>query len=181
MDSSEDARLSGGAGGDSIRHRCSKSRRHVAPVRVSASCAAGGHALRYRWEVALEYGLQQLVHAALERAIHGVARPHYFQGEKVGEHRVYSESLTRFLLANPERIGRHHIARDWYSRRWDSLLDRVETGDLDWNFKQAEEETAQEKHANQDKFRSFIMDETNYFRDATSEAGTHTWQPRSLV
>src|SRR3546814_3733835 len=95
MDSSEDARLSGGAGGDSIRHRCSKSRRHVAPVRVSASCAAGGHALRYRWEVALEYGLQQLVHAALERAIHGVARPHYFQGEKVGEHRVYSESLTR--------------------------------------------------------------------------------------
>src|SRR3546814_14220697 len=63
------------------------------------------------WEVALEHGLQQLAHAALERAIHGVARPHYFQGEKVGEHRVYSESITRFLLANPERIGRHHIAR----------------------------------------------------------------------
>src|SRR3546814_5334007 len=60
-----------------------------------------------------EYGLQQLVHAALERTIHGVARPHYFQGEKVGEHRVYSESLTRFLLATPERIGRHTTVRGW--------------------------------------------------------------------
>src|SRR3546814_4657560 len=50
MDSSEDACLSGGAGGDRIRHRCSKSCRYVAPVRVSASCAAGGHALRYRSE-----------------------------------------------------------------------------------------------------------------------------------
>lgn len=130
------------------------------------------------WEVALEHGLQQLAHAALERAIHGVARPHYFQGEKVGEHRVYSESLTRFLLANPERIGRHHIARDWYSRRWDSLLDRVETGDLDWNFKPEEEETAKEKHANQDKFHSFVMDETHYFRDAPSEAGPKKWPPR---
>src|SRR3546814_21005058 len=69
-------------------------------------------------------------------------------------------------------------ARDWYSRRWDSLLDRVETGDLDWNFKPEEEETAQEKHANQDKFRSFIMDETHYFRDAPSEAGTKKWPPR---
>src|SRR3546814_20867589 len=78
------------------------------------------------WEVALEHGLQKLAHAALERAIHGVARPHSFQGEKVGEHRVSSETLPRFLLANPKRIGRNHKAPAWYSSRWDRLHDRVE-------------------------------------------------------
>src|SRR3546814_1670914 len=55
------------------------------------------------WEVALEHGLQQLAHAALERAIHGVARQHYFKGEKVGENRVYSESLKRLLLAKDRK------------------------------------------------------------------------------
>ena len=58
------------------------------------------------WDAALEFGLQQLHHEALDRAMNGVAVPIFYGGEEVGERRVYPESLTRFLLDNPNARGR---------------------------------------------------------------------------
>ncbi len=53
---------------------------------------------RVTWDHALEYAVHRLADAALSRAIHGVAVPHYYKGEVVGEHRRYNETLTMFIL-----------------------------------------------------------------------------------
>ncbi len=53
---------------------------------------------RMSWDLALEYAVHRLADAALSRAIHGVAVPHYYKGEVVGEHRRYNETLTMFIL-----------------------------------------------------------------------------------
>ncbi len=84
------------------------------------------------WEVALEAGLSQLAHAALERAVHGVEVPHYHAGELVGTHRRFDERLTIWLLSNPWKVGRAQVAREWTSEGFDKLLDRIEHGPLDW-------------------------------------------------
>ena len=64
---------------------------------------------RAAWDAALDYAVQQLSDAALSRAIHGVAVPHYYKGEVVGEHRRFNESLTMFILRyrDPVRYARH--------------------------------------------------------------------------
>jgi hypothetical protein len=120
-------------------------------------------------EVALEHALQQLGHAALERAIHGVPRPHYYQGEKVGEHRVFNESLTLFLLNNPGRVGRFHIARDYYSREWEGLLDRVEHGELEWLGDDEPKDTPAARKKRDEIVRDFVTEQTHYFRDGDSK------------
>lgn len=53
---------------------------------------------RLAWDAALDYAIRRLSDAAMSRAIHGVAVPHYYRGEIVGEHRRYDEKLTMFLL-----------------------------------------------------------------------------------
>ncbi|MGI4878000.1 MAG: hypothetical protein ACRYG4_11015, partial [Janthinobacterium lividum] len=53
---------------------------------------------RMTWDLALEYAVHRVADAALSRAIHGVAVPHYYKGEVVGEHRRYNETLTMFIL-----------------------------------------------------------------------------------
>ncbi|UAJ09563.1 hypothetical protein [Polymorphobacter megasporae] len=53
---------------------------------------------RMSWDLALDYAVHRLADAALSRAIHGVAVPHYYKGEVVGEHRRYNETLTMFIL-----------------------------------------------------------------------------------
>lgn len=62
---------------------------------------------RLAWEAALEVGIKRLSEAALSRAIHGVPRPIYYQGQHVGERRHYDERLTMFLLRyrDPARYG----------------------------------------------------------------------------
>jgi len=64
---------------------------------------------RLSWDAALEYAVQRLSDAALSRAIHGVAVPHYYKGEVVGEHRRFDEGLTRFILRyrDPVRYAKH--------------------------------------------------------------------------
>lgn len=64
---------------------------------------------RIAWEAALDYGVRRIEEAAFSRAIHGVAMPHYYKGELVGEHRRYDDRLAMFLLRcrSPGRYGRH--------------------------------------------------------------------------
>lgn len=50
------------------------------------------------WEAALDYAISRLSDAAFSRALHGVSRPVFFQGEQIGERRHFDERLTMFLL-----------------------------------------------------------------------------------
>ncbi|MCW4462190.1 hypothetical protein OK349_10775 [Sphingomonas sp. BT-65] len=62
---------------------------------------------RMAWEAALDHAVQRLSDAAFARALNGVSRPVFFQGEQVGERRYYDERLTMFLLRyrDPVRYG----------------------------------------------------------------------------
>jgi len=84
------------------------------------------------WDVALEAGLAQLAHAMLDRAVNGVEVPHYYKGEVVGSSRQYDERLAIWLMGNPWKVGRRQVAREYSAEGWDRLLDRIETGALDW-------------------------------------------------
>lgn len=84
------------------------------------------------WEVALEAGMGQLAHAVLDRAVNGVEMPHYYKGELVGTHRHFDERLAIWVLNNPWKVGRMQIAREFSAEGWDRLLERIESGSLDW-------------------------------------------------
>jgi hypothetical protein len=84
-----------------------------AAVRMSAVSAyklrarPDASAFRQAWDVALDYAIRRLGDAALSRALHGVARPVFYQGEQIGERRHFDEKLTMFLLRyrDPVRYG----------------------------------------------------------------------------
>lgn len=59
---------------------------------------ADAESFRLAWDAALDQALQRLADVAMNRAIHGVSRPVFFQGEQIGERRHYDERLTMFLL-----------------------------------------------------------------------------------
>lgn len=63
---------------------------------------------RAAWDHALEYAVSRLSDAVISRAIHGVARPVFFQGEQIGERRYYDERLAMFILRTRDsmRYGR---------------------------------------------------------------------------
>ena len=70
---------------------------------------------RYAWDAALDYAVRRLSDAAFSRALNGVLRPVFYQGEQVGERRYYDERLTMFILRyrDPQRYGAwldQHIA-----------------------------------------------------------------------
>lgn len=71
----------------------------------------GSFAFREAWDAALAHAVKRLSEAAFSRALHGVVRPHYYKGELVGEHRVFNEGLTRFLLQHLDR-GRYSPPSD---------------------------------------------------------------------
>lgn len=62
---------------------------------------------RVAWELAMDQAVRRIADEAFSRAIHGVAVPHYYEGELIGEHRRYDERLTMFILArrDPARWG----------------------------------------------------------------------------
>lgn len=64
---------------------------------------------REAWDRALQFATKRLADAIFSRAINGVAIPHYYKGEQVGEHRRYDERLAMFLLRlrDPTRFGGH--------------------------------------------------------------------------
>lgn len=91
----------------------------AAAVGLSATAAYNlrrrpeAQAFRLAWDAALDFGVRRLADAALSRAIHGVARPVFYQGEQIGERRHYDERLTQFILRrrDPVRFG------DWRDGR----------------------------------------------------------------
>jgi hypothetical protein len=94
-----------------------------------------GQPFDHAWEAALEFGLQQLHCEALDRAMNGVPVPIYFGGEQVGERRQYNETLTRFLLDNPNaRAKTRHgpEVRAAALEQWNNTMKRVQTGPIVW-------------------------------------------------
>ncbi|MEN3972475.1 hypothetical protein WJS89_07315 [Sphingomicrobium sp. XHP0235] len=90
---------------------------------VSEACARVGmspraaYALRRRpdadhfrraWDAALDYAVRRLSDAAFSRALNGVTRPVFYQGEQIGERTYYDERLTMFVLRyrDPIRYGK---------------------------------------------------------------------------
>ena len=55
-------------------------------------------AFRRGWDAALDSSVRLVEDEAWSRAVKGVARPIFYQGEQVGEYRHYDERLTMFLL-----------------------------------------------------------------------------------
>ncbi|GAB5350221.1 hypothetical protein [Alteriqipengyuania sp. 357] len=89
------------------------------------------------WEAAFQHGYDALHQAALERALHGVEEPVFHAGEQVGTRRRYDERLTVFLLSRrnaqgAQRLSRYGAAAEFWSDRWEKMLDRVEHGPLVW-------------------------------------------------
>lgn len=70
---------------------------------------------RQAWDAALDFGIRRLSDAAIGRALHGVARPVFYQGEQVGERRYFDERLTLFLLRyrDPLRYGKYQDDLVW--------------------------------------------------------------------
>ncbi len=114
-------------------------------VSVAAKCAGmsrqSAYGLRNKlidqpfdlaWQAAMEFGFQQLAHEALDRALNGTLIPVYYQGEKVDERRVFNERATLNLLLAAPHIGRNAAARDFATRHWSNLLQRLEDGPLTW-------------------------------------------------
>jgi hypothetical protein len=89
---------------------------------------------RAAWDAALDHAIQRLSDAAFSRAINGVSRPVYFQGEQVGEKVYFDERLTMFLLRyrDPMRYGRWRdrtrvdVEPDGVARYLWHLIDRVD-------------------------------------------------------
>lgn len=59
---------------------------------------------RAAWEAALDYGVGRVSDAAFARAIHGVAKPIFYKGEQIGEHRHFDERLTMFILRYRDQV-----------------------------------------------------------------------------
>ncbi|NIJ38653.1 hypothetical protein FHR22_003377 [Sphingopyxis panaciterrae] len=111
------------------------------------------YSFRAAWDAALDYAIRRLSDAAFSRALHGVARPVWFQGEQVGERLYYDERLTMFLLRyrdpdtygawrdrrEPRRrpdaqaitLGRWtgHVAEDAHDRDSGTIVDRAREED----------------------------------------------------
>ena len=62
-----------------------------------------GAAFARAWDIAVECQLDRVEQSAIERSIHGVARPIFHKGEQVGEYRHYDERLTMFMLRSRRR------------------------------------------------------------------------------
>jgi hypothetical protein len=94
------------------------------------------------WETAFRHGYDNLAHAALELALEGEEVPHYYQGELRGTHRKRNAPLIVQLLkmrnrAGAPMLGRYGAAAEWWGDRWDLLIERVETGPVDWSDEHA--------------------------------------------
>lgn len=89
------------------------------------------------WEAAFQHGYDALHQAALERALHGVEVPVFHAGEQVGTRRHFDERLTVFLLSRrnavgAQRLSRYGAAAEFWSERWEAMLEQVENGPVVW-------------------------------------------------
>lgn len=89
------------------------------------------------WEAAFQHGYDALHQSALERALHGTEVPVYHNGEQIGTRRHFDERLTIWFLARrnamgAQRLGRYTAAAEFWSERWDRMLEMVEQGHARW-------------------------------------------------
>lgn len=70
---------------------------------------------RVAWDAALDMAVGRVEDGVLARAINGVAVPHYYQGEQIGEHRRYDERLALFILRyrKPTLYGKFRDAKTY--------------------------------------------------------------------
>lgn len=80
--------------------------------------AEGAESFAAAWDKALKTGMAQLCDIAMDRAINGVAVPHFYKGQQVGEHRWFDNRLLMFMLrhTNPQRFGRYSADVDMSER-----------------------------------------------------------------
>lgn len=90
-----------------VSEACARVRMTTASA-YSLRSRVNAQSFRYAWDAALDHAIRRLSDAAFSRALNGVARPVFFQGEQIGERRYFDESLTRFLLRyrDPNRYGK---------------------------------------------------------------------------
>ena len=89
------------------------------------------------WEAAFQHGYDALHQAALERALHGVEVPVFHQGEQIATRRHFDERLTVYLLSRrnsqgAQRLSRYGAAAEFWSERWEEMLEQVEQGPVVW-------------------------------------------------
>lgn len=121
-------------------HSVSAAARSVGMSRQSAyrlRARLKGEPFDLGWETAFQHSYDALHQAALERALHGIAVPVFFNGEQIGTRQHYDERLTCFLLAarnrgGAQQLGRYRAGADYYAQRWDELLHHIETGNARW-------------------------------------------------
>ncbi|HZF42772.1 MAG TPA: hypothetical protein VEZ48_05130 [Sphingomonadaceae bacterium] len=67
----------------------------------------GAESFAAAWDAALDTGVDRLAAATMQRALHGVAVPVFWQGKKIGERRQYNDRLAMFHLRHrlPEVYG----------------------------------------------------------------------------
>lgn len=99
---------------------------------------AGAYRLRRRtdarafdaaWEAALGRFMDQLIPAAMDRALNGTARDKYYHGEVVGTETVFHEKLMIWLLEKGAAMLRHAEARQVISEDWDGTMEAIEAGE----------------------------------------------------
>lgn len=80
--------------------------------------AEGAESFAKAWDAALRIGSAQLADVAMDRALNGIAIPHYYKGEKVGEHRWYDNKLLMFMLrhTNSQKFGPYSAEVDLAER-----------------------------------------------------------------
>jgi hypothetical protein len=79
------------------------------------------------WDTAVQMGTERLHSVAIERALNGSIRRRYFQGEVVGEERVFDNRLLIYLLGRTETNARARQAA-YRIDELPGLIDAVEDG-----------------------------------------------------
>ena len=90
------------------------------------------------WDAAFQCSFDALGAAAMDRALNGVERHHYYKGELVGTSRKFDERLTIALLAMRHSFLRDEPPRTDPSAAYDAedfrgLLARVKDGPETWD------------------------------------------------
>lgn len=128
---------------------------HVGMSRQSAYALRArlkGEPFDQAWQVAARCRLDELLDAALDRALNGVEVPHFHQGQVVHISRRYDERLTVALLKAREAArGRGYVAQGHPARRYGqedfaALLGRVAEGPETWEEEIEEEYAALLEH-----------------------------------
>ncbi len=92
------------------------------------------------WDDALEFGLQQVAHEAMDRALNGTVVPVFYKGEQVGERRVFNERAVLNLMSATGSIGGKAEDRKSTDRHWFALVRRIEHGPVVWTDDDASED-----------------------------------------